>query len=37
MIRYENDESVATVATWAAAGEHPPVPPRWDVSRATRR
>src|SRR3954470_15527338 len=31
MIRYENDESVAVVATWAAAGEHPLVPPRWDV------
>jgi PAS domain S-box-containing protein len=31
MIRYENDESVTTVATWAAAGEHPPVPTRWDT------
>jgi PAS domain S-box-containing protein len=31
MIRYENDESVATVATWAAVGEHPLVPGRWDV------
>jgi PAS domain S-box-containing protein len=31
MIRYEDDESVTTVATWAAAGEHPPVPARWDI------
>jgi PAS domain S-box-containing protein len=31
MIRYEDDASVATVATWAAAGEHPPVPARWDT------
>ena len=31
MIRYEDDESVTTVATWAAAGEHPPVPARWET------
>ena len=31
MIRYEDDESVTTVATWAAAGEHPPVPTRWET------
>jgi PAS domain S-box-containing protein len=31
MIRYEDDASVTTVATWAAAGEHPPVPARWDM------
>ena len=31
MIRYEDDASVTTVATWAAAGEHPPVPTRWDT------
>ena len=30
MIRYEDDAFVTTVATWAAAGEHPPVPTRWD-------
>ena len=26
MIRYEEDGTVTTVAAWAAAGEHPPVP-----------
>ena len=31
MIRYEGTGSVAVVATWAAVGEHPLVPPRWDV------
>ena len=31
MIRYEDDASVTTVATWAAMGEHPPVPARWDM------
>jgi PAS domain S-box-containing protein len=31
MLRYEDDESVTTVATWAAVGEHPPVPTRWDT------
>jgi PAS domain S-box-containing protein len=31
MLRYEDDESVTTVATWAAVGEHPPVPARWDT------
>jgi PAS domain S-box-containing protein len=30
MIRYQDDVSVTTVATWAAAGEHPLVPTRWD-------
>jgi PAS domain S-box-containing protein len=30
MIRYEDDASVTTVAAWAAAGEHPLVPTRWD-------
>jgi signal transduction histidine kinase len=29
MIRYEDDATVSTVATWAAVGEHPPVPDRW--------
>ncbi|MET0729969.1 MAG: GAF domain-containing protein, partial [Solirubrobacterales bacterium] len=28
MIRYEDDATVTTVATWAAVGEHPPVPDR---------
>ena len=31
MLRYEDNASVTTVATWAAAGEHPPVPSRWDT------
>ena len=31
MIRYEDDASVTTVATWAASGEHPLVPARWDM------
>jgi signal transduction histidine kinase len=31
MIRYEGTGSVAVVATWAAVGEHPLVPPRWEV------
>jgi signal transduction histidine kinase len=31
IIRYEEDASVATVATWAAEGEHPPVPARWET------
>jgi GAF domain-containing protein len=29
MIRYEDDATVSTVATWAAVGEHPPIPDRW--------
>jgi GAF domain-containing protein len=29
MIRYELDDTVTPVATWAADGEHPPVPDRW--------
>jgi GAF domain-containing protein len=29
MIRYEDDATVSTVATWAAVGEHPRVPDRW--------
>jgi PAS domain S-box-containing protein len=31
MIRYEDDATVGTVATWAAVGEHPPVPDRWPM------
>jgi PAS domain S-box-containing protein len=31
MVRYEDDASVTTVATWAATGEHPLVPTRWDM------
>jgi PAS domain S-box-containing protein len=31
MLRYEDDASVTTVATWAAVGEHPLVPARWDT------
>ena len=30
MLRYEGDAYLTTVATWAAAGEHPLVPARWD-------
>jgi PAS domain S-box-containing protein len=30
MARFENDE-VVTVGVWAAEGEHPPVPPRWQM------
>jgi signal transduction histidine kinase len=29
MIRFEPDDTVTPVATWAADGEHPPVPDRW--------
>ena len=29
MIRYETDDTVTPVATWAAVGEHPDVPNRW--------
>jgi GAF domain-containing protein len=29
MIRYENAATISAVATWAAVGEHPPVPNRW--------
>jgi signal transduction histidine kinase len=29
MLRYEDDTTVSTVATWAAVGEHPAVPDRW--------
>jgi len=29
MIRYESDDAATPVATWAAEGEHPPVPDRW--------
>jgi PAS domain S-box-containing protein len=29
MIRYEVDQTVTPVATWAAVGEHPDVPDRW--------
>jgi PAS domain S-box-containing protein len=31
MIRYEDGASVTIVATWAAAGEHPPLPTGWDI------
>jgi signal transduction histidine kinase len=31
MIRYETDGAVSPAATWAAAGEHPPVPDRWTI------
>ena len=31
IIRYEDEASVTTMATWAAVGEHPPVPIRWDT------
>ena len=31
MIRYEDDGTVTAVATWAAVGEHPPVPERWQI------
>ena len=31
MIRYEEDGTVTTVAAWAAVGEHPPVPERWEI------
>jgi signal transduction histidine kinase/uncharacterized protein YoaH (UPF0181 family) len=31
MIRYEDDATVSTVATWAAVGEHPAVPARWAI------
>jgi PAS domain S-box-containing protein len=33
MIRYETDDTVATVATWAAAGAHPEVPGRWPTEQ----
>jgi PAS domain S-box-containing protein len=31
MIRYETDGTVTPAATWAAVGEHPPVPDRWTI------
>jgi signal transduction histidine kinase len=31
MIRYEGDDTVAPVAVWSAAGEHPPTPDRWPL------
>ena len=31
MIRYEEDGTVTAVATWAAVGEHPPMPERWQI------
>ena len=31
MLCYEGDAVVVTMATWAAAGEHPPVPDRWRI------
>ena len=30
-IQYEGDGTVTAVATWAAVGEHPPVPERWQI------
>jgi PAS domain S-box-containing protein len=29
MIRYNDDGTVSPIATWAAAGEHPPLPSSW--------
>ena len=31
MVRYEDGAAVSTVATWAAVGEHPPVPDLWPM------
>jgi signal transduction histidine kinase len=31
MVRYEGDDAVTPVATWAAAGKHPDVPGRWPM------
>jgi GAF domain-containing protein len=31
MIRYEDAATISAVATWAAVGEHPPVPDRWPI------
>jgi GAF domain-containing protein len=31
MIRYENGATISAVATWAAVGEHPPVPDGWPI------
>jgi signal transduction histidine kinase len=31
MLRIEDATTVTTVATWAAAGDHPPVPDRWTI------
>ena len=31
MIRYEDDVSVTAMAAWAAMGEHPLIPPRWEM------
>jgi signal transduction histidine kinase len=31
MLRYEADGTASSVATWAAVGEHPPVPERWPI------
>ena len=33
MIRFEPDATVTPVATWAADGEHPPVPDRWATEK----
>ena len=30
-IRYEDDVTASTLSTWAAQGEHPPVPSQWTV------
>ncbi|MFL5896311.1 MAG: GAF domain-containing protein [Thermoleophilaceae bacterium] len=31
MLRYEDDGTATSLATWAAVGEHPPVPERWPI------
>jgi GAF domain-containing protein len=31
MLRFDDERSAATMATWAAAGEHPPIPERWAI------
>ncbi|HEV7809548.1 MAG TPA: GAF domain-containing protein, partial [Candidatus Limnocylindrales bacterium] len=33
MVRYETDDTVTPVATWAAVGEHPEVPDRWPIEK----
>ncbi|MEY2484133.1 MAG: hypothetical protein QOK24_2661, partial [Verrucomicrobiota bacterium] len=33
MLRYETDATVTPVATWAAVGEHPEVPDRWETEQ----
>ena len=31
MVRYKGDGTVVPLATWAAAGDHPPLPDRWPI------